>query len=333
MRLLNMRAFVTGANGFLGSHLVDRLLERGDEVHVLVRKTSDLQWLLGKDVQFHYGDVSGDGKGLREGLEAAEVLFHVAGILRANRPQTYYEVNAQGTANLLQTCLEARPDIRRVVVVTSLAAHGPNPGDGMAREDDECHPIGDYGKSKRDEELIALKYGDRLPITIVRPPAIYGPRDDQILAFFRMVRRGLALLPGNGKGILNMTHVQDVVSGMLLAAEHPKAAGEIFFIGDDKNHTWEEAAEAIAGALERKALKLRVPGAFVYLVCGAAEALGRLARRTFALNLAYAKNFLQRNWAMDVSKAVRLLGYRPAFSLAAGAKDAAQWYVEEGWLK
>jgi nucleoside-diphosphate-sugar epimerase len=328
-----MRAFVTGANGFLGSHLVDRLLERGDEVHVLVRKTSNLQWLLGKDVQFHYGDIVGDGRGVREGLKDADVVFHVAGVLRANRPRTYYEVNAQGTANLLQTCLEVRPGIRRVVVVTSLAAHGPNSGDGLAREEDECHPIGDYGKSKRDEELVALKYADRLPITVIRPPAIYGPRDDQILAFFKMVRRGLALLPGDGRGVLNMTHVQDVVSGMLLAAEHPKAAGEIFFIGEDKNHSWEEAAEAIAGALERKTLKLRVPGVLVLAVCGAAEALGKLVRRTFTLNLAYANNFLQRNWAMDVSKAIRLLGYRPAFSLAAGAKDAARWYFEEGWLK
>jgi nucleoside-diphosphate-sugar epimerase len=328
-----MRAFITGANGFLGSHLVDRLIERGDEVHVLVRKTSNLQWLIGKDVRFHYGDVSGDGKGLREALQEADVLFHVAGVLKAHRPQTYYEVNAQGTANLLETCLEVRPDIRRVVVVTSLAAHGPNSGDGAAREEDECHPLGDYGKSKRDQELVALKYAGRLPVTIVRPPAIYGPRDDQILTFFKMVRRGLALLPGDGRGVLNMTHVQDVVTGMLLAAEHPKAVGEIFFVGGERNHTWTEAAEAIAGALGRKALKLRVPGAVVYAVCGAAEALGRLLKRTFTLNLAYARNFLQRNWALDISKAVRLLGYRPAFSLADGARDTARWYFEEGWLK
>lgn len=332
-----MRAFVTGANGFLGSHLVDRLLERGDAVHVLVRKTSNLQWLLGKDVRFHYGDVIGDSadrsKGLREGLSESDVLFHVAGILRANRPRTYYEVNAQGTANVLEACLKVQPNIRRAVVVTSLAAHGPNSGDDIAREDDACHPIGDYGKSKRDEELVALKYADRLPVTIIRPPAIYGPRDDQILAFFQMVRRGFALLPGNGKGRLNMTHVQDVVSGMLLAAEHPMAVGEIFFIGEDKNHSWEEAAGTIAAALQSKVVRLRVPGAVVYAVCGVAEALGRILRRTFTLNLAYAKNFLQKNWAMDVGKAARILGYRPAFSLASGAENAAQWYFQEGWLK
>jgi nucleoside-diphosphate-sugar epimerase len=173
-----MKVFVTGANGFLGSHLVDRLLERGDEVHVLVRKTSNLQWLIGKDVRFHYGDVIGEGKGLRGGLQGVDVLLHVAGILRANRSRTYYEVNTQGTANVLEECLNVRPEIRRVVIVTSLAAHGPSPEGKTATEGDECHPIGDYAKSKRDAELVALKYADRLPVTVVRPPAIYGPRDE-----------------------------------------------------------------------------------------------------------------------------------------------------------
>jgi nucleoside-diphosphate-sugar epimerase len=242
-------------------------------------------------------------------------------------------VNAQGTANVLEACLHNQSKTRRVVVVTSLAAHGPNPDGKIAAEDDECHPIGDYGKSKRDAELVALKYADRIPVTIVRPPAIYGPRDDQVFAFFQMVKHGVALLPGNGKGILNMAHVHDVVSGILLAAEHPKAEGEIFFIGEDENHSWTEAAQAVAAAMKRKAVRIPVPGAIVYAVCGAAELAGRLVRRTFTLNLAYARNFLQKNWAMDVSKARRVLGYRSAFPLAKGAEETAQWYFQEGWLK
>jgi nucleoside-diphosphate-sugar epimerase len=193
--------------------------------------------------------------------------------------------------------------------------------------------MGDYGKSKRDQELIALKYRERLPITIVRPPAIYGPRDEQILSFFKMVQYGVAFLPRDGRGILSMAHVSDVVSGILLAAEHPKALGEIFFIGEDKNYTWREASLAIAGALKKKIITVRVPSALVYSVCGIADGLGRLVRRTFSLNLAYARNFLQRSWAMDISKATRLLGYRPAFPLAVGAADTAAWYFKEGWLK
>jgi nucleoside-diphosphate-sugar epimerase len=129
-----------------------------------------------------------------------------------------------------------------------------------------------------------------------------------------------------------MAHVSDVVTGILLAAEHARAVGEIFFIGEDRNYTWRETTAAIAKALKKKVVTIGVPGAIVYGVCGLAEGLGRLLRRTFPLNLDYARNFLQQNWAMDVSKAGRLLGYRPAFSLAVGAEDTARWYFQEGWM-
>lgn len=326
-----MKAFVTGANGFLGSHLVDRLLKEKYDVHVLVRKTSNLQWLMGKKVRYHYGDVAAESRGLREGVKEASLLFHVAGIIRARQARTYYEVNAQGTSRLLDVCLRANPKIKRVVVVTSLAAHGPNPDDHPATEEDECRPITDYGKSKRDAELITLKYADRLPVTVVRPPGIYGPRDDQVLQFFRLIRRGVAFLPGWGRRILNLAHVYDVVTGLLLAANSPKAVGEIFFIGEDRNYSWEEAADLLGQAVGKRPLKIHLPGPLVYGLAGIAQAVGRLTGRVPLLNLDYAKNFLQRNWGMDVSKAQRLLGYRSAYPLKRGAEETALWYENEGW--
>lgn len=327
-----MKALVTGANGFLGSHLVDRLIEEGHDVHVLVRKTSSLQWLMGKKLQYHYGDVAGELKGLREGLNGTDLLFHVAGIIRARKARTYYEVNAQGTVNVLETCLKVSPKIKRVVVVTSLAAHGPCHNDDPADEKDECRPITDYGKSKRDAELITLKYADRLPVTIVRPPAIYGPRDDQVLRFFQMVRYGVSLLPGWGRRILNLAYVQDVVTGLLLAATSPKAIGEIFFIGEDRNYSWEEATDAVARAVGRRPFKIHVPGPLVYSIAGLAEGTGRLTGRIPPVNIDYARNFMQRNWALDTSKAKRLLGYRSDYSLEKGAKETASWYEDEGWF-
>lgn len=335
-----MKTLVTGANGFLGSHLVDRLIEDGHEVHVLVRKTSNLQWLLGKPVQFHYGDVSsasgGSGGGLKEGLRDVEIVFHVAGVIRARKPRTYYEVNARGTENVLEACLAVDPQtkkLKRVVVVTSLAAHGPRQDDRLSVEEDECQPLTDYGKSKRDAELIALKYRDRIPVTIIRPPAIYGPRDDQIFDFFRLVKRGVALLPGWGRGILNIAHVQDVVEGMILAANSPQAVGEIFFIGGDQNYTWHEVADSIGRAVNRKPFKISVPKLFIFGVSGAADILGRLTGQIFSLNLDYARNFVQKNWSMDVTKAKRLLSFQPKFSLDDGMRETVTWYVNEGWLE
>lgn len=332
-----MKTLITGANGFLGSHLVDRLLERKDEVHVLVRRQSNLRWLLGKQVHYHYGDVVDQGgrgfKDLREGVQGADAVYHLAGVIRAIRRKTYYEVNARGTENVLEACLEANPRPKRVVVVTSLAAHGPGVGDRPIREEDGCHPITDYGRSKRDAELITLRYADKLPVTIVRPPAIYGPRDDQVLNVFKMARRGVILIPGGGRRIINLAHVQDVVSGILLASDRPGAVGEIFFIGEDQNYDWLEVADMVARAVRRpKPFKIRVPRPLVYGAAGVAELVGRLMGRPFSLNLAYARNFLQKNWALDVSKAQKLLGYRSGYPLMKGAEETATWYQNEGWL-
>ena len=280
--------------------------------------------------------MDGELKGLREGLKEADLLFHVAGIIRARKARTYYEVNAQGTVNVLETCLkacpQARPKIKRVVVVTSLAAHGPGHNNCSANENDECRPITDYGKSKRDAELITLKYADRLPVTIVRPPAIYGPRDDQVLRFFQMVRCGVSLLPGWGRRVLNLAHVQDVVTGLLLVATSPKAVGEIFFIGEDRNYSWEEATDAIARAVDRRPFKIHIPGSVVYAIAGLAEGIGRLTGRIPPVNIDYARNFMQRNWSLDTSKARSLLGYRSDYSLEKGAKETATWYEDEGWF-
>lgn len=328
-----MKTFVTGGNGFLGSHLVDRLLERGMEVHLLVRPSSNLRWLMGKPVRFHYGDLVGDLKGLHAGVQGAEQVFHLAGVIRAREAKTYYEVNAAGTANLLEACLKVNPSVKRVVVVTSLAAHGPNQDDQPATEEEECHPLTDYGKSKRDAELITLRYLDKLPVTIVRPPAIYGPRDEQFLPFFRMVKTGFALLPGGGKKVLNIAYVHDVVAGVLLASENPRAVGELFFVGEDRNYEWEEAVGIIGRAVRGGGvIRIPVPRLVVYGMGGIAEGITRLTGRLFPLNLAYARNFLQKNWALDISKARGLLGYQSRYPLSRGAEETATWYRNEGWL-
>lgn len=325
-----MKTFVTGASGFLGSHLVDRLCERGDEVHVLLRKTSNPRWLLERNIHYHYGDVLED---LKEGLEGADLVFHVAGLLKARNPQTYYEVNTRGTAHLLEACLKSCPSVKRIVLVTSLAAHGPNSGDQAAREEDECHPLTEYGKSKRDAEIVAERYQDRLPITIVRPPAIYGPRDEQILSFFRLVKRGFVFLPGRGPHFLNLAYVKDVVKGLLLVSESPQAVGETFFIGDERNYEWREVGDTVAKAVGcRSTVKIPVPKALLYGVAGFAEIISWFTGRVLPLNIDYSRNFLQSHWTLDIGKAKRILGFRPDFSFSRGVEETVQWYEEEGWI-
>ncbi len=319
-----MKVFVTGANGFLGSHLVDRLLERSDEVHVLIRKTSNLRWLIGKKVHFHYGDVTDESDTLVRFVNGMDIVYHVAGVIRAPRREVYHRINAMGTAHVLEACLQ-NPSLKRCVIVTSIAAHGPGVGLEPSRESDPAKPVTEYGKSKRDAELIAFRYRDRLPITIIRPPAIYGPRDDQVLQFFRMLKWGFALLPAGGRQVLNLASVHDVVKGLLLAAESPQAVGEIFFIGEDHNYDWSTAADVMGRAFRRRPVKITVPIPVVFGVAGVSHLAGILMNRLgkMSLNLDYARNFVQKNWGLNLTKAHDLLGYRSDDSLEKGSEATA----------
>lgn len=329
-----MKVFVTGATGFLGSHLVDRLLSTGEDVHVLVRRSSNLRWLLGKKITLHYGDVVGKTKGLEEGIAGADIVYHVAGLIKARRPADLYQVNVQGTINVLETCLKVSPNIKRVVVVTSLAAHGPGPADlTPARETDECHPLTDYGRSKREAEIAAALYKDRLPIAIVRPPAIYGPRDDQIFEFFKMICKGVAAIPAiPGPSALNLAYVGDVVTGLVLAGTHPQAVGETFFIGAAENQDWSKLTQVIAGALGKKPWVLKLPPRLFISAGHVADVFEKILNRSLTFNLAQAQNFIQSNWGLYIGKARKVLGYEPSHSLTQGARETALWYREEEWL-
>lgn len=331
--MIPKKAFVTGATGFLGSHLIDRLLEKGWEVHALVRKSSNLRWLSGKKINLYYGDVVGDLAALREGLKEVDLCFHLAGVIRAARPSDYDKVNAEGTRNVLESLLQVNPKVGKVVVVTSLAASGPAQNGRPLNETDDCRPVTDYGKSKLKAEKIAMSYCDRLPVTIIRPPGIYGPRDTQIYHYFKMATRGFIILPRGGERRLNLVHSDDVVQGILLAAESPQSTGETFFIGDGENYSWEEIVDQVSAAVRpRGVFKLRLPKSMGYLLGGGGEIFMRLTGQIIPINLTNIKNFFKGNWVLDIGKARRILGYRPTHPLAEGLQETAAWYRKQGWL-
>jgi dihydroflavonol-4-reductase len=328
-----MKTFITGATGFLGSHLVDRLLEEKWDVHVLVRRSSNLRWLKDKKIQIHYGDIHKNLEGLREGLKGVDVCFHLAGIILAPRREDYFRVNAEGTRNVLEAVSQVNPHIKRVVVATSLAAQGPGVGDESPNEESECHPVTAYGESKRDAELITLQYAEKFPISIVRPPAIYGPRDSQVLDYFKLANRGVMPLPWNREGRLNLAYVQDVVSGLVLAAEREEAKGETFLIGDKKNYSWDEVVDTIEKVTGKKEIiRFRVPKAVAYAVGVVGDLWAQITKKANPAIMANMINFLQSNWTLDISKAQKLLGYEPEYSLKKGIAETMKWYQENGWL-
>ena len=322
---------VTGANGFVGSHLVDFLIEKGDEVHCLVRKSSNLRWLNGKDVVIHDSGLF-DVEELNKVLTDIDYLYHVAGVVKAKNEADYYKGNVEATENLLNVILKVAPRIKKVLIVSSLTACGPSLDGNICNEDTPKHPITTYGRSKAAQEELAQKYMDRLPITIVRPPAIFGERDTEIYLFFKTYQKGLMSLIGFNKKELSLVYVKDLVQGIYLAATKDITKGEIYFISSTEFYTWPQIGEVLKKVTGKKAFTLRLPHFLVYGIAALAQLFAMPLNKAATFNLEKARDFVQDSWTCDTAKAEKDLGYTQNYSLEEGLKRTIDWYRSEKWL-
>ena len=192
-------------------------------------------------------------------LQGADLVFHLAGLTKARNAEEYQRANAVATRRLIEACLAGNENIYRFLYCSSLAASGPSQDGKPLFEDSQPQPLSDYGKSKLKGETITREYADRLPITIIRPPAVYGPRDRDILLFFQCVSKGILPLIGNLQRQLSLVYVKDLVDGIHTAAVSGRAVGETYFLTDGAVHSWWNVAQAIAGELKKRPLPLRVP--------------------------------------------------------------------------
>jgi nucleoside-diphosphate-sugar epimerase len=331
-------ALVTGGTGFVGSHLVEELLRRGmDEIRCLVR--TDPKWLSGLDVTTVHGDLS-DVDVLWDALDGVDEVYHVAGRTRAPTKDAFYEANVQATLNLLGAVKHAAPDLDRVLITSSLAAVGRCEQE-VATENAPLRPVSMYGRSKAQmEEALQERpettpesYAETLPLTVVRPPAVYGPRDRDILDFFQAVKRHVCPVVGGGSArTLSLVHVRDLVAGMVDACRHPDTVGETYFLGSERPYAWNEVKRAATAALDTWAVTVPVPGPLVGLVGAVSEVWGAMSGTHPPLNRDKAREIRHACTACSIEKAQQDFGYAPSISLDDGVADTIAWYRSEGWL-
>ena len=332
-----MKAYVTGGTGFIGSHLVEQLVDQGYHVTCLIRKTSNLRWLnhlltaKSPQVELVIGDLH-DSDVLAQHVRDADLVFHLAGLTKAPDAATYDRVNAGGTERLIEACLGARTNLDRFVYCSSLAAVGPSCDATPNTEDVTPQPLTDYGSSKLKGEMVVRECADRLPITIIRPPAVYGPRDTDIFLFFQMINRGVMPILGDADKLLSLVHVKDLVAGIYTAALSERAIGETYFLTDGDIHTWMEIERIIADALEKYTFKVKVPFFLLDFLSIVTEAAAKISRQTPTLNRQKVRDLKQRFWICDSTKAQKELGYRPNYFLEKGIQETADWYRANGWL-
>lgn len=326
-----MKALVTGGTGFIGSHLVEALLKKGIQVRCLLRKTSDLKWLKGLPIEVHWGDCN-DKSSLREAVEGVEQVFHLAGVTKAVHEKTYFEVNAFGTENLIHACLENNPRIQKFIYLSSQAAAGPCRNGNKKKESDQCKPVSPYGQSKQMGEELAMAHAQELPLLILRPSAVYGPRERDIYTFFKLLSKRIKpCLPSKDQHI-SLCYVEDIIQAILLAAQVKGSSGEIFFLSDGQDYRLEEIGDVFAQAMGVNAFCIRVPEWMIIGMASFSEYLSKLSGKPPLLNKGKVEEILQRNWVCDITKAKTALGFEPHISLAQGAKLTFEWYKKENWL-
>ena len=320
-----MLALVTGGTGFVGSHFVEELLAAGWKVRCTVRSTSKLRWLTGKPVETVRADLL-DAASLAGAADGADVVFHIAGVLTGENYAEYRRGNVEATINLLGASAKAK----RFVYVSSITACGPSPDGEPLTEDRPCAPISLYGRSKREaEEAVWARRGEQ-GVTIVRPPVVYGPRDEGMLDLYKTLARGLRPRIGGPK-YTSLIHVRDLAKGFVLAGGEA-GAGRTFFLSNRDAVSFAELADLILRALNKRAVPVPIPDRVVRFLGGLAEDVTRVTGGGGLFSRDKALEMTQKYWTCSPALAKKHLGWEATIHPEQGFKETLDWYRAERLL-
>lgn len=324
-------AFVTGATGFIGSTLVDFLLEKGFKVKCAVRKTSNLRWLEGKDVETRIVNLM-DSDDIAAAMEGCHYVFHLAGTLFAGSEEEYIQGNIRSANRMIDAALRYKDSIKRFVYVSSIIAAGASSNEQPMRESDPCTPFSWYGKSKYEAEKYILAYGGQFPVTIVRPGAVYGPRDYAMFASFKLSRTGINIVLGERNKQGSVIHVHDLAKGILAASLSDKSVGEVYFLAHEKTMRQEEFGETVIKAMGKKPFDIVIPYFVLKIASGLSEIYSKLRGVKPILNHQKLLELKEPYIVCSCEKAKRDFGFSASIPLEEGVKSTLQWYRENHWL-
>lgn len=325
---------VTGATGFIGSHVADMLLAKGYKVRCTVRKTSNLRWLEGKNIELIEATLY-DKSALEKAVEGVDYVYHIAGLTFAKNYEEFLKGNRDGTRNLLEAVKAKSPNIKRFTFLSSQTVAGPaSKLDAPISEDLIPHPLTSYGRSKKAAEDEVLKYLNDFPVTIIRAPAVFGPRDTAIFDVFKIVNMGFGTLIGLKKKYISLIYSEDLARGIIEATESDNTIGKTYFIASDKPYTWDYLIDNMKTALGRKnVIKIRLPHFVVLSAAWTSQLLGKLSSKPPVFNYEKGIDFIQDYWICSPKNAQNDFGFKEKYSAKEALDQTAKWYKEQGWLK
>ena len=325
-----MKVLVTGASGFLGGHVAEALSARGDHVRALVRKTSDTKLLKGlKGVELFEGSVEQVDR-VREAVDGVDAIVHCAGIVKARSDDEFFTVNVGGTSNLVEAARGRK--LKRFVHVSSLEAAGPS-DDGAPVPVEQENPVTAYGRSKLAAEKVVLSAREAMPVTVLRPGAIYGPRDGEIFEMFQSIQRGLLPMVAGGKARGVWIYATDAASACVRAIDADVPSGGVYFVDDGCGAlALRDMLADAEKAMGKKALvRANLPKPLFMAVARGVEIFGRISGKAVMLTREKADMLLQ-DWVCSSEATRKDLGWEPKVPWSEGVVMAVKWYRENGWL-
>jgi nucleoside-diphosphate-sugar epimerase len=327
-----VKALVTGATGFIGSHLVEALLSRGCQVRCLVRKPCDLGWLEKKRSYLDTvnGDIA-DIASIRRAVAGADCVYHLAALTRAATARDIFRANTEGTRLMIEACLEKPGSSLRLVYLSSLAAVGPRADATPLGEETTPRPVSAYGWSKLRGEKEVIAAQGRIHVTILRPPIVYGPRDKGFVRYARWIKRGLLPMPAGPPRTLSFLYVDDLVHALVAASEGERPSGEVFHVAGDRVLTWEDLGGILGPLMDVRPRPLRLPTSVLLSLATCSEVWSWVTRRPTFFTRGKVRE-AAGHWVCDATKAKRDLGFTARMSPEEGMALAIQWYRSKGWV-
>jgi nucleoside-diphosphate-sugar epimerase len=326
-----LKVLLTGATGFVGSHILDSLRARAIPTAILLRTSSNRQFIEPhlKQLDVRTGSIS-DSSSLPAAVKGITHVIHCAGATKAPSNSEFFDINQHGTRNVLDALNKSGAGIERFVHISSLAASGPAVPTAPAREADTPHPVSVYGRSKLggEQEVRSQCPGE---FVILRPPGVYGPRDVEFLRLFRAVKTHILPRPSDRQN-LSMVFVKDLAEAAVTCLRHKAAAGKTYFVANPEITTARQIANEIAKQVGGWTVPCPLPTPVLWPLCLAQEILTRLTGKANVLSLQKFAELRAPGWVCDSSLLERETGFRCGVTLTAGITETLCWYEEQGWL-
>ncbi len=325
------KVLITGASGFLGYHLIQSAIENGLEVYAAVRRNSKIEHLKELPLKYlfiNYEDEDDITRQLSE--NKIDYIIHAAGVTKAFRQEEYNQVNVTYTINLAKAAEKLGSDFKKLVFISSLAAVGPlKDVENTITEETNPNPVTAYGRSKllAEKGLATIA----IPTAILRPTAIYGPRDKDIFIVVKTVNNGLDPYIGNIVQQLSFVHVKDVADVAVKSLSLINAKG-IYNITDGNSYNRYQFSDITKILLKKKAVRFHIPMPMVNLLAYFLETTNGWFKKPSVINREKLHELAAINWICDISKATDELSFSPKFDLETGLEDSIAWYTANKWL-